>query len=195
MFAGIPQSAEVPDERSRLLSALPRLQRGRESPSLQLIVYGNRSLCTHPTRDPASWSVLPSAPPLCWSVESNRIHWHSPNATISYNCAFPLNTNKTDWIGSSAMYANPLFWKRKNVEIKKAMSLNAILTPASSLTHWKPTGNLFLVANMPILLPRSFSSSFSSVYLTLPWWDKRRAEQLLQAWRGWQHCTPIGQEY
>lgn len=40
LFEGNPQRAEELDERSRLLSALPRLQRGRESPSLQLTVHG-----------------------------------------------------------------------------------------------------------------------------------------------------------
>ena len=38
LFEGNTRCTEESDERSRILSALPRLQRGRESPSLQQTV-------------------------------------------------------------------------------------------------------------------------------------------------------------
>lgn len=90
IFPDEPQSAgKVPDERLRLLSALPWLRRGAShlhSSSIQWRLHTQ-------TRSPASWGVFSDAP---MSEGDDHTHGCSPCATIFYDYAFPLSTNKTD---------------------------------------------------------------------------------------------------
>lgn len=184
IFPDEPQSAgKVPDERLRVLSALPWLRRGASH------LHSSSTRCTvktsHPTRSPASWGVFSDAP---MSRGNDRTHGYSPNATIFYDYALPLSTNKTGdercFLCCRTSYRDRITPSVSALTISQRAADTLSSYAGEKLNVQKGQNNCRYgsLSLLQLFVSLSVSSSSGGPISNLG--EAVEDEQLLQAWRG-----------